>query len=112
MPASPAVGANYAPSAITVKIGLSISERSMAQTTLRSRPLVTNGFIVETPNVVDLVVRDMPSPSNDADKEPREEPSCGRSQTSLYNGRRPHSSLDDRTPDQAYFDFSPLRAAA
>jgi len=20
-------------------------------------------------------------------------------------GRRPHSSLDDRTPDQAYFDF-------
>jgi len=36
----------------------------MAQTTLRSRPLVTNGFIVETPSVVDLVVRDMPSPSD------------------------------------------------
>ena len=36
----------------------------MAQTTLRSRPLVTNGFIVETPNVVDLVVRDMSSPSD------------------------------------------------
>ncbi len=30
----------------------------------------------------------------------------------FYNGRRPHSSLDDRTPDQAYFDFPPLRAAA
>ena len=30
----------------------------------------------------------------------------------LYNGRRPHSSLDDRTPDQAYFDLPPLRAAA
>ena len=28
------------------------------------------------------------------------------------NGRRPHSSLDDRTPDQAYFDLPPLRAAA
>ena len=27
-------------------------------------------------------------------------------------GRRPHSSLDDRTPDQAYFDLPPLRAAA
>src|ERR1700720_1599748 len=45
---------------------------------------------------------------DDADKEPREERSCGRSQTSFYNGRRPHSSLDDRTPDQAYFDFPPL----
>ncbi|MGY3387849.1 putative transposase [Bradyrhizobium sp. USDA 3311] len=30
----------------------------------------------------------------------------------LYNRRRPHSSLDDRTPDQAYFDLPPLRAAA
>src|ERR1700754_4414240 len=30
----------------------------------------------------------------------------------FYNRRRPHSSLDDRTPDQAYFDFHPLRAAA
>jgi hypothetical protein len=36
----------------------------MAQTTLRSRPLVTNGFIVETPDLVDLIVRDMPSPSD------------------------------------------------
>ncbi len=30
----------------------------------------------------------------------------------FYNARRPHSSLDDRTPDQAYFDLPPLRAAA
>ncbi len=35
----------------------------MAQTTLRSRPLVTNGFIVEIPDLIDVVVRDMPSPS-------------------------------------------------
>ena len=47
---------------------------------------------------------------DDADKEPHEERSCGRSQTLLYNRRRPHSSLDDRTPDQAYFDLPPLRA--
>jgi hypothetical protein len=43
---------------------------------------------------------------DDADKAPREERSCGRSQTLLYNRRRPHSSLDRTTPDQAY--FSPL----
>jgi transposase InsO family protein len=30
----------------------------------------------------------------------------------FYNRRRPHSSLDYRTPDQAYFDLPPLRAAA
>jgi putative transposase len=30
----------------------------------------------------------------------------------FYNVRRPHSSLDERTPDQAYFDLPPLRAAA
>ena len=30
----------------------------------------------------------------------------------FYNGRRPHSSLDRRTPDQAYFDPLPLRMAA
>ena len=30
----------------------------------------------------------------------------------FYNGRRPHSRLDERTPDQAYFDLPPLRAAA
>jgi hypothetical protein len=49
---------------------------------------------------------------DDIDKEPREERSCGRSQTLLYNGRRPHSSLDDMTPDQAYFNLPPLRVAA
>jgi putative transposase len=30
----------------------------------------------------------------------------------FYNARRPHSSLDRRTPDQAYFNPLPLRAAA
>ena len=30
----------------------------------------------------------------------------------FYNGRRPHSSLDDMTPDQAYFILPPLRVAA
>ena len=33
----------------------------------------------------------------------------------LYNGRRPHSSLDGMTPDQAYFDLHkmlPVRLAA
>ena len=30
----------------------------------------------------------------------------------FYNGRRPHSSLDDMTPDQAYFTPLPLRLAA
>ena len=30
----------------------------------------------------------------------------------LYNRRRPHSSLDDRTPDQAYFNPQPIRVAA
>ena len=30
----------------------------------------------------------------------------------FYNGRRPHSSLDRRTPDQAYFTPLPQRAAA
>ncbi len=29
----------------------------------------------------------------------------------FYNGRRPHSSLDRKTPDQAYFNL-PLLAAA
>src|SRR5579864_6491203 len=42
---------------------------------------------------------------DDADKVPREERSCGRAQTLLYNGRRPHSSLDDMTPDQAYLNL-------
>jgi putative transposase len=30
----------------------------------------------------------------------------------FYNRRRPHTSLDGITPDQAYFDHLPLRAAA
>ena len=30
----------------------------------------------------------------------------------FYNGRRPHSSLDGTTPDQAYFNTLPLRLAA
>ena len=30
----------------------------------------------------------------------------------FYNGRRPHSSLDGTTPDQAYFNLLPLRLAA
>jgi hypothetical protein len=38
--------------------------------------------------------------------------SYGRSLASLYNGRCPHSSLDGRTPDQAYFNPLPLRRAA
>jgi putative transposase len=29
-----------------------------------------------------------------------------------YNTKRPHSSLDTRTPDQAYFDHAPLKQAA
>ena len=37
--------------------------------------------------------------------------SIGRYMT-FYNGRRPHSSLDARTPDQAYFNHVPLVAAA
>jgi len=31
---------------------------------------------------------------------------------SFYNSRRPHSSLDRRTPDHVYFDSQPLAAAA
>lgn len=30
----------------------------------------------------------------------------------FYNRRRPHSSLDDMTPDQAYFNQPPFRLAA
>ena len=30
----------------------------------------------------------------------------------FYNRKRPHSSLDARTPDRAYFDHLPQRAAA
>src|ERR1700737_2507096 len=35
---------------------------------------------------------------DDADKEPREERSCGRSQTLLYNGSRTHLSLNKDAP--------------
>src|SRR5260221_2458564 len=35
---------------------------------------------------------------DDADKEPREERSCGRSQTLLYNGTRTHLSLNKDAP--------------
>ena len=35
---------------------------------------------------------------DDADKEPREERSCGRSQTLLYNDVRTHRSLDKDAP--------------
>ena len=44
--------------------------------------------------------------------------SVGQARTSLgryldfYNSRRPHSSLDRRTPDEAYFNQQLLRAAA
>src|SRR6476620_11368856 len=37
---------------------------------------------------------------DDIDKEPREERSCGRSQTSLYNTNRPHTSLNELTPTE------------
>jgi putative transposase len=30
----------------------------------------------------------------------------------FYNGRRPHSNLDDMTPDKAYFTPLPIRLAA
>ena len=30
----------------------------------------------------------------------------------FYNGRRPHTSLDGSTPDQAYFNPLPIRMAA
>jgi putative transposase len=37
--------------------------------------------------------------------------SLGRYLT-FYNERRPHSSLDARTPEEAYFDPQPIAAAA
>src|SRR3974390_2575709 len=42
---------------------------------------------------------------DDADKEPREERYCGRSQTLLYNDVRPHSALGNLTPSE-YADRS------
>src|SRR3981189_326702 len=35
---------------------------------------------------------------DDIDKEPREERSCGGSQTSLYNEVRPHSAIGNEAP--------------
>ena len=42
---------------------------------------------------------------------PQARASLGRYLT-FYNTRRPHTALDRRTPDQAYFNLQPLRAAA
>ncbi len=42
---------------------------------------------------------------------PEARASIGRYLT-FYNGRRPHTALDRRTPDQAYFNPLPLRLAA
>jgi len=39
-------------------------------------------------------------------------PLFNRRYLDFYNGRRPHSSLDGTTPDQAYFNSLPLRLAA
>src|ERR1700730_2738733 len=39
---------------------------------------------------------------DDADKELREERSCGRSQTSLYNFERPHEALGQQVPASRY----------
>ena len=51
-------------------------------------------------------------PMDAKDKGPRAPRSYGRCLVALYNGRRPHSSLDRRTPDQAYFTPPPVRMAA
>ena len=45
------------------------------------------------------------------DTVPEARDSIGR-YLAFYNGRRPHSSLDRRTPNQAYFTPQPLRTAA
>src|SRR3981081_3563044 len=39
---------------------------------------------------------------DDIDKEPREERSCGRSQTLLYNTQRPHEALELAVPARRY----------
>jgi len=49
---------------------------------------------------------------------PRAHPVVSEARSSIgryldfYSGRRPHSSLDGRTPDQAYFNPLPIRMAA
>src|SRR6516162_7805248 len=48
----------------------------------------------------------------DADKESREERSCGRSQTFLYNDARPHSQLGWKTPSEFAFTCHPRRDLA
>ena len=48
---------------------------------------------------------------NAYDDVPQARASIGR-YLEFYNGRRPHTALDRRTPDQAYFDPLPLRMAA
>ena len=45
------------------------------------------------------------------DDVPEARASLGR-YLAFYNGRRPHTALDRRTPDQAYFNPLPLRMAA
>jgi len=45
------------------------------------------------------------------DDVPEARASIGR-YLAFYNGRRPHTALDRRTPDQAYFNPLPLRTAA
>src|SRR6202162_6573683 len=44
---------------------------------------------------------------DDADKEPREERSCGRSQTSLYNETRTHLALDEDAPWADFITTTP-----
>ena len=44
-------------------------------------------------------------------RRPTPDASIGR-YLGFYNSRRPHSSLDGATPDQAYFNSLPLRSAA
>jgi hypothetical protein len=51
-------------------------------------------------------------PSDAKDKEPCAPRSYGRCLVALYNGRRPHSSLDGMTPDRAYCKPLPRRMAA
>ena len=78
------------------------------------RPRKTHGEVDALPNY-----HLCPKPLRDAlDKAPRAADSVSEARASIgrylgfYNGRRPHSSLDGATPDQAYFNPLPLRTAA